>query len=59
MQLLLCRYIPPPLFPSPKELSANDSGFLQKSELFGIIQNNNALLELEALNFHAQIVYEY
>lgn len=40
-------------------LSRINSSFLQNSELFGIIQNNDALLELDALNFHAHTVYEY
>ncbi|TQL65941.1 hypothetical protein FB556_2418 [Enteractinococcus coprophilus] len=40
-------------------LSCHYSSFLQSSELFGIIQNNDALLELDALNFHAHTVYEY
>jgi hypothetical protein len=33
------------------DLSVADSGFLQKRPGLGIIPNNDALLELDALNF--------
>jgi len=33
------------------DLSVTDSGFLQKRPGLGIIPNNDALLELDALNF--------